>query len=161
MLTVRYRDRSTPDWSRAAALSAPGRPPAMTALLSGEVQVMIEAVPSALPHVRGGRLRALAVTAPDRWPALPDLPTVAESGLPGFDAGIWWGVLGPARIPPPIIATLNTQVLAALQDADLRRRLEEAGFSLIGNSPEAAKRMIATETVKWKKVVTATGFKGD
>ena len=106
-------------------------------------------------------MRPLATTAPTRSAMLPDVPTLKESGHPNADFSAWFCLFAPAGTPEPIMATLNAQVLAALQDADLRRRLEQAGFSIIGTSPEAAKRMIAGETAKWKKVVTATGFKGD
>ena len=92
---------------------------------------------------------------------LPDVPTFKESGYPNADFSAWFCLFVPAGTPEPIMARLNAQVLAALQDANLRHRLEEADFSIIGTSPEAARRMIAAETVKWKKVVTATGFKGD
>ena len=92
---------------------------------------------------------------------LPDVPTLKESGYPNADFSAWFCLFVPAGTPEGIVATLNAQVLAALQDADLRLRLEEAGFSIIGSSPEAAKRMIASEAVKWKKVIITTGFKGD
>lgn len=104
---------------------------------------------------------ALATTAPTRSLMLPEVPTFKESGYPNADFSARFCLFVPAGTPEPIISTFNAQVLSALQDVDLRRRLEEAGFSIIGNSPEAAKRMIAAETAKWKAVVTATGFKGD
>ena len=105
-------------------------------------------------------MRALATTAPTRSSMLPDVRTFKESGYPNADFSAWFCLFVSANTPEPIIAALNAQVLAALQDADLRRRLEEAGFSIIGTSPDAARRMIAAETAKCKAVVTATGFKG-
>lgn len=134
---------------------------AITALAAGDVQAGLMSVALASAQLKGGKMRALATTAPARLAMLPDVPTFKESGYPNADFSAWFCLMVPAGTPEAIIATLNTQVLAALQDADLRRRLEEAGFSLIGNSPDAAKRMIAAETAKWKKVVAATGFKGD
>lgn len=134
---------------------------AITALAAGDVQAGLMSVALASAQLKGGKMRALATTAPARLAMLPDVPTFKESGYPNADFSAWFCLMVPAGTPEAIIATLNTQVLAALQDADLRRRLEEAGFSLIGNSPDAAKRMIAAETAKWKKVVAATGFRGD
>ena len=134
---------------------------AVTALIAGDVHAALMSTALASAQIKGGKMRAMATTAPMRSSMLPDVPTFKESGYPNADFSAWFCLFVPAGTPVPIIATLNTQVLAALQDADLRRRLEAAGFSIIGTSPEAAKRMIAAETVKWKKVVTATGFKGD
>ncbi|MDB5932647.1 MAG: Tripartite-type tricarboxylate transporter, receptor component TctC [Polaromonas sp.] len=134
---------------------------AVTAIASGDVNAALMSVALASAQLKGGKMRALASTAPARLALLPDVPTFAESGYPNADFSAWFCLFVPAGTPEPIISALNTQVLAALQNADLRRRLEEAGFSIIGNSPEAAKRMIAAENIKWKKVVSATGFKGD
>ena len=134
---------------------------AVTALIAGDVHAALMSTALANAQIKGGKMRALATTAPTRSSMLPDVPTFKESGFSNADFSAWFCLFVLAGTPEPIIATLNTQLLAALQDADLRRRLEEAGFSIIGTSPDAAKRMIAAETVKWKKVVTATGFKGD
>jgi tripartite-type tricarboxylate transporter receptor subunit TctC len=134
---------------------------AVTALIAGDVQASLMSTALASAQIKGAKMRALATTAPVRSALLPDVPTFKESGFPNADFSAWFCLFVPAGTPEAIIATLNTQVLAALQDADLRRRLEEAGFSIIGTSPEAARGMIAAENVKWKKVVTATGFKGD
>ncbi|MDB5376098.1 MAG: hypothetical protein JWR00_544 [Rubritepida sp.] len=136
-----------------------GSSQAITALVANEVQMMIEAVPSALPHVREGRLRALAVTSLERWPALPDLPTIAESGLPGFDAGIWWGVLGPARIPAPIVAELNTAVNAALQDPDARRTLGLLGIQPVGTTPDAFEARIREDMDRYAALIRDTGIR--
>jgi tripartite-type tricarboxylate transporter receptor subunit TctC len=130
----------------------------MTALVAGEVQMMIEAVPSALPHVRTGQIRALAVTSPQRWPALPDLPTIAEAGLPGFDAGIWWGVLGPARIPAPIVATLNEAVNAALKDEGTLRSLDALGIQPVGTAPEAFEQRIRQDMRRYAKLIRDVGI---
>lgn len=134
---------------------------AVTALIAGDVQAALMSTALASAQIKGGKMRALATTAAVRSPLLPEVPTFTESGFPKADFSAWFGLFVPAGTPEAIISTLNAQVLAALKDADLRRRLEEAGFTLVGTSPEAAKRMIAGENVKWKKVVTATGFKGD
>ena len=134
---------------------------AVTALIAGDVQAALMSTALATAQIKGGKMRALATTAPTRSPMLPDVPTFAESGYPKADFSAWFCLFVPAGTSGAVIATLNMQVLAAAQNPDLRRRLEEAGFSIIGTSPEAAKRMIAAETIRWKKVVTATGFKGD
>lgn len=133
----------------------------ITALASGDVQAGLMSVALATAQLKGTKMRALATTAQTRLSMLPDVPTFKESGYPNADFSAWFCLFVPTGTPEGIVATLNAQVLAALQDADLRLRLEEAGFSIIGSSPEAAKRMIASETVKWKKVVATTGFKGD
>lgn len=134
---------------------------AVTALIAGDVHASLMSTALASAQIKGGKMRALATTAPTRSAMLPDVPTFRESGYPNADFSAWFCLFVPADTPEAIMATLNTQVLAALQDPDLRRRLEEAGFSIIGTSAEAAKRMIATDTARWKKVVTATGFRGD
>lgn len=136
-----------------------GSSQAMTGLVAGEVQVMIEAVPSAWPHAREGRLRALAVTSLERWPALPDLPTIAESGLPGFDAGIWWGVLGPAGIPAPILAELNAGVNAALRLPDARQALGRLGIQPIGTTPEAFEQRIRTDMDRFATLIREAGIR--
>ena len=134
---------------------------AVTALIAGDVQAALMSTALASAQIKGGKMRALATTAPVRSPLLPEVPTFTESGFPKADFSAWFCLFVPAGTPEAIISALNAQVLAALKDADLRRRLEEAGFTIVGTSPEAAKRMITGENVKWKKVVTATGFKGD
>jgi len=130
-----------------------GSSQAITGLIANDVQLMIEAVPSAWPHAREGRLRALAVTSPERWPALPDLPTIAESGLPGFDAGIWWGVLGPARIPVPVLSVLNEGVTAALQDAEVRQSFGRLGIQPIGTTPEIFERRIRDDMDRFAMLI--------
>ena len=122
---------------------------AVTALIAGDVHAALMSTALASAQIKGGKMRALATTAPTRSAMLPDVPTFKESGFPNADFSAWFCLFVPAGTPEPIIATLNTQVLAALQDADLRRRLEEAGFSIIGTSPDAAKRMIAVSVWPW------------
>lgn len=123
---------------------------AVTALIAGDVHAALMSTALASAQIKGGRMRPLVITAPARLALLPDVPTFKESGYPNADFSAWFYLFVPAGTPEPIVATLNTQVLAALQDADLRR-LEDAGFSIIGTGPDAAKRMIAAENVKWKK----------
>lgn len=136
-----------------------GSAQAVMGLVANEVQLMIEAVPSALPQAREGRLRALAVTSLQRWPALPDLPTIAESGLPGFDAGIWWGALGPANIPPPILAELNRAVNAALQTPEARRTLGQLGIQPIGTTPEVFEQRIRSDMDRFAALIREAGIR--
>jgi tripartite-type tricarboxylate transporter receptor subunit TctC len=136
-----------------------GSAQAMTGLLAGEVQMMIEAVPSALPQVQAGRLRALAVTSPQRMPGLPDLPTIAESGLPGFEASIWWGVLGPTRIPAPIVDAVNRTVNASLRDAAVRQALAAIGIEPVGTTPEAFARRVSEDMQRFGEIVRQVGIR--
>lgn len=136
-----------------------GSAQAITGLVANEVQLMIEAVPSAWPHAREGRLRALAVTSLERWPALPDLPTVAESGLPGFEAGIWWGVLGPANLPAPVLAELNTGVNASLQEPETRQTLDRLGIQPIGTTPEAFEQRIRRDMDRFATLIREAGIR--
>lgn len=133
---------------------------AVAAIIAGDVQAALMSTALAAAQIKGGKMRALATTAPVRSAMLPDVPTFTEAGYPNADFSAWFCLFAPAGTPEAIIATLNSQVLAGLKTPDTRRRLEEAGFSVVGSSPAAAKAMIAGEAVRWQKVVTATGFKG-
>lgn len=128
-------------------------------LLGGQVHTMFSGMSSVLPHVKSGRLRPLAVTGAQRWPAVPDVPTVAESGFPGFEASVWFGVLAPARTPKPIITRLNQEIIKALSLPDVRERLSNVGFEIVGKSPEAFSAYIKSEVTKWAKVAKASGVK--
>ncbi len=136
-----------------------GSAPALTDLLGGQVQLMFDNLPSALPHIKAGKLRALAVTGAQRAPALPDVPTVAEAGLPGFEASSWFGLLAPAGTPKDIIARLHAEVAKWLATPEARNRLAAQGANAVGNSPEEFAQFIATETVKWRRVVKESGAK--
>ena len=137
-----------------------GAAPAMADLLSGQVQLMFDNLANALPNVKAGRLRALAVTTLARSPAVPDLPTVAESGLPGFDLTTWFGVMVPAGTPPDIVAKLNAEIVRALNSNDMRERLEKMGAEPpTNNTPEHFAAFIRTEAAKYAKVVRDSGAK--
>ncbi|MGE5524958.1 MAG: tripartite tricarboxylate transporter substrate binding protein [Rhodospirillaceae bacterium] len=135
-----------------------GGAPAVTALLGGQVQLNFATLPSVLPHVRANRLRALGVTTARRSAAAPDVPSIAESGVPGYDHGPWNGMLVPARTPKAIIARLNAVVAKAAQAQDVRTTLLHEGAEPVGNSPEAFGAIIREETVKWAKVIRAAGI---
>ena len=138
-----------------------GSAPAVTDLLGGQVQLMFDNLPSALPHIKAGKLRALAVTSTQRASALPDVPTVAEAGLPGFDATSWFGLLAPAGTPKDVVAKLNAEVAKWLASPEAREKLASQGAIAAGQSPEDFTRHIAAETAKWQKVVKESGAKVD
>ena len=138
-----------------------GSAPALTDLIGGQVQIMFDNLPSALPHIKGGKLRALAVTSSKRAPALPDLPTIAESGVAGFEASSWFGILAPAATPRDIVQRINAEANKALHAPDMREKLLAQGAEAVGNSPEFFADYIRTETVKWAKVVKDSGARVD
>ena len=134
---------------------------AVTDLLGGQVQLMFDNMPSALPHVKAGKLRALAVTSPKRSSALPDIPTMDEEGLKGFDATSWFGLLAPAGTPKDIIAKLNAAAVKALATPEMRERLASQGAEAVGNTPEQFGAFIKAEIEKWAKIVKASGARVD
>ena len=138
-----------------------GSAPAVADLLGGQVQMMFDNMPVSLPHAKAGKLRALAVTSLKRSPALPDVPTMDEEGLKGFDATSWFGLLAPAGTPKEIIAKLNAASVAALATPDMRERLAAQGADPIGNSPDQFAAFIKAEIVKWAKIVKASGARVD
>jgi tripartite-type tricarboxylate transporter receptor subunit TctC len=138
-----------------------GSAPALTDLIGGQVQIMFDNLPSALPHIKAGKLRAIAVTSTKRAPALPDLPTIAESGVPGFEASSWFGVLAPAGTPREVVLRINAEANKALQAGDMKEKLLGQGAEAVGNSPEFFADYIKSETVKWAKVVKDSGAKVD
>ena len=139
-----------------------GAAPATADLLGGQVQLMFDNLASALPNVKAGKLRALAVTTLARSPAIPELPTIAESGLPGFDLTTWFGLLVPAGTPPEIVARLNAEIVRALDAKDMRERLEKMGAEpLSNNTPERFAAFIRSEAAKYARVVKDSGAKVD
>ena len=138
-----------------------GSSPALFDLLAGQVPLMFDNMPSSLPYVQAGRLRALAVSTLKRAPALPSLATVAESGLPGFEVSVWFGVLAPAGTPREIVTRLNAIIVKALASPDTRERLAGQGAEPIGNTPEEFTAQMQRDLVKWAKVVKGAGIKLD
>ena len=137
-----------------------GGAPAMADLLAGQVQLMFDNLANALPNVRAGRLRALAVTTLARSPAMPDLPTIAESGLPEFDLTTWFGLMVPAGTPADIVAKLNAETVRALNAKDMRERLEKMGAEPpANNTPEHFAAFIRAEAAKYAKVIKDSGAK--
>ncbi|MDM0109252.1 tripartite tricarboxylate transporter substrate-binding protein [Variovorax sp. J22R24] len=134
---------------------------AVTGIIAGDVQAAFVSTALATAQVKGGKMRALATTAPQRSPLLPDVPTFTESGFPKADFSAWFCLFVPAGTPDAVVSALNAKVVAAVNAPEVRRQLEEAGFSILGTSTADAGKMVAAETVRWSKVVQATGFKGD
>ena len=138
-----------------------GSAPAAGDLIAGQVQLAMNNIVPTLPHVKSGRLRALAVSGPLRSPVLPEVPMVAESGLPGYEAMQWYGVLLPAKVPRPITALLHREITAVLHIPIVRTRLTEEGGDVVGGTPEQFAAYIAQETEKWGRVVKAAGVKAE
>ena len=138
-----------------------GSAPAVTDLIGGQVQSMFDNAPSALPHVQGGRLRALAITSPQRSPLLPDVPTVAESGYPGFDVQSWFGLAVPTGTPRPVIDRLNAELQTVLAAPDVKKRLAEMAATPAPGSPADMRAWVGSELKRWGPVVKAAGAKAE
>jgi len=136
-----------------------GSAPAVNDLIAGQVDVMFDNLPSSIEQVRGGNLRAIAVTSLKRSAALPDVPTIAESGLPGFDASSWFAIFAPAKTPPEIVAKLNAEVLKALADPELQKRFADIGGEIRPYKPDELAAFVKAEIEKWAKVVKTSGAK--
>jgi tripartite-type tricarboxylate transporter receptor subunit TctC len=134
-----------------------GSGPAMQDLLGGQVKVSFAGIPNVLPHVKAGRLRALAVSTPQRSPDLPEVPTVAEAGVPGYEATLWLNVSGPAGMPADIVQRLSAEIGKALQDQDLQSNFRAAGVEATAMGPAELNAFIRTEYEKWGRVVRETG----
>ncbi|HXF65796.1 MAG TPA: tripartite tricarboxylate transporter substrate binding protein [Burkholderiales bacterium] len=138
-----------------------GTAPATTALLSGEVSVMFMPALAAVPHIRSGRVRALAVTSRQRLPALPALPTVEESGLKGYESSQWYGMLAPAGTPAEIVGLLNAHIAKIMQSPDMKERMTESGSVAVGSTREAFGAYLREEFAKWAKVIKLSGARVD
>ena len=134
---------------------------AITELVGGQLQVMFTVGPAGLPQVRAGRIRGLAVSTLKRSSFIPELPTVAESGLPGFDVTAWNGILAPAKTPQAIVVKFREGVVNALKFADVQQRLEGLGFEPVGSTPEEFGRFVREEIARWAKVIKAANVKPD
>ena len=138
-----------------------GTGPSTTALLTGEVQMAIAGVSTILPHAKSGKVRALAVTGTKRSPAAPDLPTVAENGLPGYAFDVWYGVFATSKTPRVTLNKINADMNTALRDTETIRRFAGAGVDLIGGSVENSNKYLQSEMTKWAKVIREAGIKAD
>jgi len=138
-----------------------GGGPAVIELLAGQHVIYFGNVPTVILHARAGKLRALAVTGPKRTPVAPEIPTVAESGVPGYEVTTFYGVSAPAKTPRPIIDRLHGEIVRALNTQDLRNRLQGLGADPVGNTPEQYTVFMQNEIAKWTKVIRAAGIKGE
>jgi len=138
-----------------------GSAPAVTDLLAGQTNMMFDNIPSSLPHIKSGRLIALATTGAKRDPALPDLPTMQEAGVPGYESGVWFGLMVPAATPKDIIARLNAAAMEAIKAPEFVKRMHDLGYNIIPGSPADMARMIQDELRRWGPIVKASGAKVD
>jgi tripartite-type tricarboxylate transporter receptor subunit TctC len=138
-----------------------GSGPAVTDLLAGQVSMMFDNIPSSLPHIKSGKLRALATTGAKRDPALPDLPTIAEAGVPGYESGVWFGIMVPAGTPKDIIVRLNAETVKGAKSPDFVKRMTDLGYNIIPGTPEQMAEMIKVEITRWTPIVKASGAKVD
>ena len=138
-----------------------GAAPSIIALISGETQLTFTTVLVALPHLKSGRLRALAVASLKRSPVMPELPTIDESGPRGYESNAWYGLLGPAKTPPAIVDQLHREMVKTLQLADMRESFRNQGAEPVGNTPDQFGAIIKDEIEKWRKLVQALGIKAE
>jgi tripartite-type tricarboxylate transporter receptor subunit TctC len=138
-----------------------GTPQMLTELLAGQIQMSFTSLVSALPHIKQGRLRALAVTSLQRAASLPELPTISESGLKGYELTVWQGLVAPAGTPQPVIAQLNREIARILEAPEMRERLATQGLEPAANTPAQFGAHIAAEVAKWTKVIRHAGITAD
>ncbi len=138
-----------------------GSAPAVTDLLGNQIGIMFDNMPSAIQHVRSGKLRPLAVTTAKRSPELPDVPTIAEAGVPGYEATSWFGLFAPAGTPAPVVAQLNKAIVKVLNLPDVKKKIAEQGGEVVAETPEQFAAFIQKEAVKWGKVVKESGATAD
>ncbi len=138
-----------------------GSGPALIDLVGGQVPFAFESTIPVLPYIKSGRLRALGITSAQRWPLVPDLPTVADGGVPGFEAITWYGVAAPAAVPADIVKRLNAEITRVLNLPDIKQRLADLGTPMVAGTPEQFGALIRSEVVKWGKVVKQANVKLD
>nr|WP_269458576.1 tripartite tricarboxylate transporter substrate binding protein [Variovorax sp. HW608] len=136
-----------------------GSSPAMTDFIGGQVDLMFDGLATSGPYIRNGKARALAVAAPTRSRALPEVPTVPEAGLPGYEATAWTGLLGPANLPAPVVERLNREIVAATQEPVFQQRVELIGGRVASSTPQAYSDRIAKETLKWARLAQERGMR--
>jgi tripartite-type tricarboxylate transporter receptor subunit TctC len=138
-----------------------GSAPAVTDLLAGQTNMMFDNIPSSLPHIKAGKLIAIATTGAKRDPTLPDLPTIAESGVPGYESGVWFGLMVPAATPKDVINKLNAAAVQATKQPEFIKRMHDLGYNIIPGSPEDMANMIQEELKRWGPIVKKSGAKVD
>jgi len=138
-----------------------GSPAAHAELFSGQIPIMFDAIPAVLPHVKSGRLRGMGIATLTRSPYLPEVPTVAEAGYPGFEAVGWIGIAAPARTPAPVLDQLNAEIVRIINTPDTKKRLAALAFTPVGDTREQFARFIKSEIAKWGKAVKESGAKAE
>jgi tripartite-type tricarboxylate transporter receptor subunit TctC len=138
-----------------------GSAPAVTDLLAGQVQVMFDNTPNVLPHVKAGKLKGIAVSSKARSHFAPDLPTVDEGGVPGYDVSVWFGVLTVAGTPPEIVKRLNTEMVKILTSPEVKERISKSGVDVVAGTPEHFSGFLKAEVARWAKVINEAGIKAD
>ncbi len=136
-----------------------GSAPALTDMLAGNVTMMFETIPFAISQIKGGKLRALAVTSARRSPLMPEIPTLAESGLPGFDTIAWYGLIAPAGTPREIVMKLNAEAIKGAHSKDFRDRMEPLGFEIVTGTPERMAEMLRADAARWAPVIKAANVR--
>ncbi|MNT43179.1 Tripartite tricarboxylate transporter family receptor [compost metagenome] len=134
-----------------------GSAPAVTDLLGNQIGIMFDNMPSAIQHVRSGKLVPIAVTTAKRSPELPNVPTIAEAGVAGYEATSWFGMFAPAGTPAPVLAKLNTALVKVLNQADVKKKINDQGAEAMSETPAQFAAFIQAESVKWGKVVKESG----
>ena len=138
-----------------------GSAPALVDLLAGQTMMMFDNIPSAIQHIKSGKLKALATTGAKRDPLLNDLPTMAETGVAGYESGVWFGLMVPAGTPKDIIAKLNAEAVKGTKAPDYVKRMNELGYNIIGSTPEVMAEMSRAEVQRWGPIVKASGAKDE
>jgi tripartite-type tricarboxylate transporter receptor subunit TctC len=138
-----------------------GSAPAMTDVMGGNADMVMDLMFSSMPHVQGGKLRAIAITSAKRSPLMPDVPTLGESGLPAMDLAVWNGLMAPAKTPNEVVAKLNTEIRKAMDSAEIKAKLQSQGFNVAAGTPEQFGALLKSEMERWAKVVKASGAKVD
>jgi tripartite-type tricarboxylate transporter receptor subunit TctC len=146
---------------RLTTVNYSGGAPAQVDLIAGRLDVMFDNAPAALPRVRAGQMRALAITSLQRSPLLPDVPTVAELGFPGYEVATWMGALAPGTTPPELVAVLNRAIVETLNDPPMRQRLTDQMFDVRPTTPQEFAAYIGTETEKWGRVVRENNIRAE
>jgi tripartite-type tricarboxylate transporter receptor subunit TctC len=138
-----------------------GSAPAVTDLLGGQISIMFDNIPSALPHIKAGKLRAIATTGSKRDATLPDLPTISESGVVGYESGVWFGLATPVGVPKELVDRLSAEAQKATKSPDFIKRMSELGYNILGTNPDQMIAMVQAELKRWPPVIKASGATAD
>jgi tripartite-type tricarboxylate transporter receptor subunit TctC len=138
-----------------------GSAPALTDLMGNQVMMMFDNIPSSIQYIKTGRIRAIATTGAKRDPMLPDLPTLAESGVVGYESGVWFGLVAPSNTPKEIITKLNAEMFKASKSPEFLKRMSESGYNVNASSPEQMAELDRTEVLRWSSIVRASGARAD